>query len=103
MNFARNRDANELEIVKALVAVGASVTRLNETGVPDLLVGFRGRTFLLEVKREGVRGGRRHYGGLDERGLAKTQQDWWERWRGLPPVVVTSPAMALAAIGAVTS
>jgi hypothetical protein len=98
--FARNRDSNERAIVDALVAAGASVTRLNETGVPDLLVGFRGETFLLEVKREGARGGRRHYGGLDERGLARTQQLWWDRWSGRAPQIVTKPSEALAAIGA---
>lgn len=98
--FARNRDGNEAPIVQALLAIGASVQRLNETGVPDLLVGYQGKTFLLEVKREGNQGGRRHYGGLDERGLARTQQLWWARWNGMQPVIVTSVAEALEAIGA---
>ena len=48
--FAKRRDANELPIVRALEAVGASVTRLNVLDAPDLLVGFRGVTYLLEVK-----------------------------------------------------
>lgn len=40
-NFARMRDKNEAGIVKALEAAGASVTKLNGTGVPDLLVGYQ--------------------------------------------------------------
>jgi hypothetical protein len=100
VRYAKQRDKNEPAIVKALVAAGATVTRISEMGVPDLLVGFRGDTFLLEVKRPvGPRGGRRPKGGLDERGLAKTQVEWWAKWTGRPPVVVTSPEEALAAIG----
>lgn len=100
--FARNRDSNEPEIVEALKAAGASVTRLNETGVPDLLVGFRRRTFLFEVKRGGVnkRVLKHGHDEADERGLARTQQLWWDRWRGVPPMIITTAAEALAAIGA---
>lgn len=47
---AARRDANEAEIIRALRAVGASVHQLSGAGVPDLLVGYRGRTLLLEVK-----------------------------------------------------
>jgi hypothetical protein len=100
--FARNRDSNELEIVQALLAAGASVQRLNETGTPDLLVGYRGETFLLEVKRPGknVYVAKQGHHEADERGLARTQQLWWDRWRGRTPVVVTSKYDALVAIGA---
>ena len=45
--YAARRDANEGEIVRALEKVGASVLRLHDI---DLLVGFRGRNYLLEVK-----------------------------------------------------
>lgn len=102
MNFARNRDSNEAEIVEALKAAGASVQRLNETGTPDLLVGYQGQTFLLEVKRSGkrVRVAKHGHHDADERGLARTQQLWWDRWKGRLPLVVTSIAEALAAIGA---
>lgn len=44
------RDANEQEIVKALQAKGAIVWRLNDSGVPDLLVGYRSVTILAEIK-----------------------------------------------------
>ena len=45
-------DANQKEIVDALRKVGASVVSLSQIGdgCPDLLVGYRGRTLLLEVK-----------------------------------------------------
>jgi len=45
-------DANQPEIVKALRDVGATVVSLARIGdgCPDLLVGYRGRTLLLEVK-----------------------------------------------------
>ena len=45
------RDANEPEIVAALEAIGCDVHRLNKP--VDLVVGYRGRTVLLEVKMPG--------------------------------------------------
>lgn len=42
------RDQNEPEIVQALQTVGAEVYRLNTPA--DLLVGFRGANYLIEVK-----------------------------------------------------
>ena len=103
MNFSRNRDSNEKPIVEVLVTAGASVTKLGDEGAPDLLVGFRGRTFLLEVKRPlGARGGlpehREHEGGRGD--LTRAQVKWWDGWRGEPAVVVRTPAEALAVIGA---
>jgi hypothetical protein len=44
------RDKNEGAIAAALEAVGASVVRVSAAGCPDLLVGFQGRNWLLEVK-----------------------------------------------------
>ena len=89
------RDANEEAIADALLAVGASVTRISAKGAPDLLVGFRGETTLMEVKRApGPKGG-------TSRGkLTNDQIEWRGAWRGRPPVIVRTPAEALAAIGA---
>lgn len=105
MAFARakRRDTNEPEIVEALEGAGATVTRLDGDGVPDLLVGFRGRSFLIEVKLPlGPRGGksarRESEGGRGD--LTKAQVTWWDAWTGEPAVVVRSPAEALAVIGA---
>ena len=45
-------DANQVAIVKALRGIGASVRSLAQLGggVPDLLVGRRGVTLILEIK-----------------------------------------------------
>lgn len=47
---AAKRDVNEAEIVLALQYAGATVVRLSQKGVPDLLVGFEGVNYLMEVK-----------------------------------------------------
>lgn len=104
---AARRDENEVEIVEALRAVGASVAVMpNGDGFPDLLVGFREQDFKLEVKLPlGPRGGKRG-GGSTRPGqggdgtLTADQIEWWKEWRGAPPVIVRTPAEALAAIGA---
>jgi hypothetical protein len=92
---ARKRDDNEPDIVKALQAVGAVVHRLDETGVPDLMVGWGRRTHLLEVKCElGPRGG-------DRSKLTPDQVTWHQGWKGEPAVIVRTPIEALRAIGAI--
>jgi hypothetical protein len=47
--YAKRRDANEPEIVKALRDVGATVELLDWC---DLLVGYKGVNYLIEVKTE---------------------------------------------------
>jgi hypothetical protein len=51
MQLRARRDWNEAEIVKALRKAGALVWRLNGPGIPDLLVSFRGKWSVLEVKK----------------------------------------------------
>lgn len=80
------RDANEPAIVDALEAVGAKVKRLSAAGVADLLVMFRGRIYLLEVK------GRK---GRPTEAQDETLADGW------PVTTVREPRAALKAIGAV--
>jgi hypothetical protein len=82
-------DANQAEIVAALRRVGATVQPLHAVGkgCPDLLVGFRQKNFLFEVKD-----GRRP---PSERKLTTDEARWIGGWRG-PVVVVTS---AFEAIG----
>jgi hypothetical protein len=50
--YAKKIDTLQTEVVSALRKIGASVTILSAVGkgVPDLLVGFRGVNFLIEVK-----------------------------------------------------
>jgi hypothetical protein len=71
--FRRGRtDANQSEIVKELRARGASVAVLSNTGggFSDLVVGFRGRNVLLEVKT-----------GPNEK-LTPAQVKFQQTWRG---------------------
>lgn len=88
MSYAANVDANQSDIVKALRAVGASVEHIHREGrgVPDLLVGWRRRNHVLEVKTA--------KGELNE-----LQVEWHASWRGTV-AVVRSPEDALRAIGA---
>ncbi len=82
-------DANQKAIVQALRKVGASVTSLAEVGggTPDLLVGFRRRTFVLECK---VKGAKR----------TQAQIAWWFNFNGEGDIVY-SETDALRAIGAI--
>lgn len=106
-SFAKQRDLNEGPIVDALERAGAAVTRLPGFGVPDLLVGYNGETFLLEVKNpySHSKTGRKRTDRSDKTGvgggeLTDRQVRWWTEWRGRPPVIVCTPEEALAAIGA---
>jgi hypothetical protein len=102
MRRLAKRDASERDIIVALRAVGASVSALNEAGVPDLLVGHQGRTYLLEVKMPSRLDGKAHtrtsQGGEGE--FTASQIKWWSVWRGSPAVIVHNADEALAAIGA---
>lgn len=91
--FRRNVDANQADIVEALRRVGALVQHLHTVGggCPDLLVGYRGKLWLLEVKD-----GRKV---ASARALSESELAWHTRWAGYPVLVVTSPLDALRAIG----
>lgn len=81
-------DKNQTAIVSALRAVGATVATTHAVGAgfPDLVVGYRGVTYLLEVKSPRGR-------------LTRDQVTWHGEWRG-HVAVVRGEAQALAAIGA---
>ena len=85
-------DANQREIVAALRRAGASVQSLAPVGkgVPDLLVGFRGRNVLLEVK-DGQK-------PPSARKLTDDEQVWQWGWKG-QVLTVESVDEALDAIG----
>lgn len=86
---AAKRDGNEPEIIEALKAVGATVYPISAKGVPDLLVGFRGATYLLETKaRRGT--------------LTNEQKYFFETWDGTEAVIVRNVDDALKAIGAIS-
>lgn len=94
MKYAARADANQPKIIQALKDVGASVTSLHRVGMgcPDLLVGFRNKNFLLELK-DGEK-------PPSARKLTPPQERWHDMWAG-QAVVVSSVGGALAAIGAV--
>lgn len=50
MRRAARRDANERRVIDALRACGAYVKQINDEGLADLLVFYRGHTLILEVK-----------------------------------------------------
>lgn len=111
MRFLRARDKNEPAIVEALKAAGASVTSLtpsgkkDDRGVPDLLVGYRHRTFLLEVKAPVSKSGKTSGGASrpvngGDGTLTEGQIEWRKAWQGEPARIVTTPEEALVAIGA---
>lgn len=85
---AAKRDENEPDIIKALRAVGATVWQVSEKGVPDLVVGYRSATYLIEVKMPG-------------KGLTPEQVATFYRWRGARVAIVTTSDEALRAISAV--
>lgn len=73
----RNRkDNNHNQIVNALEKIGVSVLDLsnNGGGAPDLCLGYRGVTKLLEIKNKEF-----SYG---KKGLAKKQSKFAESWNG---------------------
>lgn len=87
--MARRTDSNQPEIVAALRDVGATVQDLHEVGkgCPDILVGYRGVNYVMEIKAK--------TGTLNE---AETR--WIGDWCGKSHVV-RSVDEALLAIGAV--
>lgn len=86
--YAKQRDANEREIIDALQGVGAKVWQLDRP--VDLLVLFRGVFHLLEVKNP-----KRSYT------VEPGQQAFFADCEGAPVALVLTVEEALAAIGAV--
>jgi hypothetical protein len=91
MRRAARTDANHAVIVGALLRCGATVQSLAAVGqgCPDLMVGFRGRTLLMEVK-DGDK-------IPSKRRLTPDQQEWHAAWAG-HVVVVESVEQAIAAL-----
>ena len=86
---AHRLDANQAVIVDALCAApDVSVCSLAgvAAGCPDLLVGIKGVTHLVEVK-DGAKPPSR-------RTCTPDQRRWIERWRGSKVVVLTDDATA---------
>lgn len=86
-------DRNQPDIVKAYRGVGATVelTHAVGKGFPDLVVGFRGMTHLVEVK-DGEK-------PPSARKLTPDQVEWHAAWKGSPVHVVKNVDEALAVLG----
>ena len=67
----RKTDANQADIVRMLRDFGASVQDLSQVGhgCPDLLVGYRNRTFAFEVKSAAGK-------------MTPDELKWQEGWKG---------------------
>jgi hypothetical protein len=94
MRSRARRDDNHREVVEALRGMGATVQDLGAVGkgCPDVLVGFRGQNFVLEIKD-----GRKP---PSARKLTDDEKKWHETWRG-QTAIVNSSFEAFQAIGAV--
>ena len=82
-------DVNHLEIVATLRKCGASVVSMASLGggVPDLLVGWNGRTCLMEIK-DGNK-------PPSQRKLTEDQMQFHREWRGGSIAIVDSVDAAL--------
>ncbi len=96
MRRAARVDANQGAIVEALRSVGATVhcTHTVGMGFPDLVCGYRGKNYLLEVKVPG------NYRAEDK--LTDDERVWHECWRG-KVTVASTVREALEQIGAIKS
>lgn len=93
MGYRRNAvDANQNEIVEALRKAGCSVSPISQAGegVPDLIAGFRGVNYLLEVK-DGSK-------PPSKQKLTVKQRKWHDQWLGSVSIV-NSVEQAFKAIG----
>lgn len=86
---AKRRDLNEPEIVNALRRIGATVVLLDKP--LDLLVGWCGSTWLLEVKRGEL--------APAARPLTEAEADFLVTWRGGAAKVVRCIEEALCVVG----
>ena len=93
MRRAAKVDANQQKIVEILRAAGATVQSLAAIGhgCPDLLVGWCGKTLLMEIK-DGSK-------VPSAQKLTEDQIKWHGAWMGGPLAVVDGPEAALRMLG----
>lgn len=88
MRRAARTDNNQHELVEALKKIGAKCFYIKEP--VDLVVGFRGRSVLLEVKRPG-------------KTMTKAQEEFVSTWPGECHVVYTIDEAINAVVGKVAA
>ena len=87
MRHAARVDENQKTIVDALRKAGAFVWII---GLPvDLLVGYKGNTFLVEIK------------STSKKRLTGLQADFFENWSGSTLARIDSPEAALRMLGVI--
>lgn len=82
--FAARVDAIQKDVVDALRAIGASVQHLHTVGdgCTDILVGYRGVNYLIEIK-DGNK-------PPSERRLTPDQRCWHARWQGEAVIAISA-------------
>jgi hypothetical protein len=88
MRRAARRDDNEKEIIAAMREAGAYVKAINDEGLFDLLVSYRGETMLIEVK-DGAK-------PPSARRLTEAEQKFHDEWPGSDLYIVNSVEEALS-------
>jgi hypothetical protein len=88
MRRAARRDAGEQDIIKAMREAGAYVKVINDEGLFDLLVSYRGKTLMIEVK-DGTK-------PPSARRLTDAEQKFHDEWPGSDLYIVNSVDEALA-------
>jgi hypothetical protein len=81
--MAKRIDANQPSIVRALREIGATVQSLAEVGdgCPDILVGYRGRNLVFEIKDWKQPPSKKR--------LTPHEKKWHESWNGSVHVIET--------------
>jgi len=87
MRRAARRDANERRVIDALRTCGAYVKQINDEGLADLLIFYRGHTLIFEVK-DGDK-------PPSARALTPAEQKFHDEWPGKNLYIVTSEHDAL--------
>ena len=93
-NQPRRIDSNQPEIVKALRQAGALVNHTHTIGhgFPDVIVGYKGRLHLLEIKDGSL--------APSKRRLTPDEMRWHSEWTGYVSIV-NDPIEALKVIGVI--
>ena len=72
-------DSNQRELVAFAKKHGATVTHLHPLGrgIPDILIGYRGRNYLIEIKSS------------EKSKLSEDEQTFFNNWRGSASVITS--------------
>ncbi len=91
MRRAARVDRNQPEIVRALRDIGATVQHIHMIGggCPDILVGYRGTSYVFEIKDSAKPPSKRR--------LTPMEAKWHDNWRG-QVAIVTSIDEAIKAV-----